>query len=78
MVQPKHGIFPEMLAKTGGGILYDPADSKSLSKEIVHLLTDKDHANQLGESGRKNTFELFSARKMAEQTLAVYQQFTDS
>jgi len=78
VVQPEHGIFPEMLAKTGGGILYDPADSKSLSKEIVHLLADKDHANQLGESGRKNTFELFSARKMAEQTLAVYQQFTDS
>ena len=52
--------------------------SKSLSKEIVHLLTDKDHANQLGELGRKNTFELFSASKMAEETLAVYQQFTDS
>ena len=77
-VQPDQGIFPEMLAKTKGGILYDPMDSKSLAKEIVRLLKDKDHANQLGEMGRKNTFELFSAKKMAKETLQVYHQFTGS
>ena len=78
VVQPDHGIFPEMLMKTEGGILYDPMDSKSLAKEIVRLLKDKDHANQLGEMGRKNTFELFSAKKMAKETLQVYHQFTGS
>ena len=78
VVQPDHGIFSEMLAKTKGGILYDPMDSKSLAKEIVRLLKDKDHANQLGEMGRENTFELFSAKKMAEKTLQVYLQFTGS
>jgi glycosyltransferase involved in cell wall biosynthesis len=78
VVQPDHGIFPEILAKTKGGILYDPMDSKSLAKEIVRLLKDKDHANQLGEVGRKNTFELFSAKKMAKETLQVYHQFTGS
>ena len=78
VVQPDHGIFPEMLVKTEGGILYDPTDSKSLAKEIVRLLKDKDYANQLGEMGRKNTFELFSAKKMAEETLQVYHQFTGS
>ena len=78
MVQPEHGIFPEMLAKTEGGILYDPTNPKSLAKEIVRLLKDKDYANQLGEMGRKNTFELFSAKKMAEETLQVYLQFTSS
>ena len=78
VVQPEHGIFPEMLAKTEGGILYDPTNSKSLAKEIVRLLKDKDYANQLGEMGRKNTFELFSAKKMAEETLQVYLQFTGS
>lgn len=77
-VQPDQGIFPEMLAKTKGGILYDPMDLKSLAKEIVRLLKDKDHANQLGEMGRKNTFELFSAKKMAKETLQVYHQFTGS
>ena len=78
VVQPDHGIFPEMLVKTEGGILYDPTDSKSLAKEIVRLLNNKDYANQLGEMGRKNTFELFSAKKMAEETLQVYHQFTGS
>ena len=78
VVQPDHGIFPEILAKTKGGILYDPMDLKSLAKEIVRLLKDKDHANQLGEVGRKNTFELFSAKKMAKETLQVYHQFTGS
>ena len=78
VVQPDHGIFPEMLVKTEGGILYDPTDSKSLAKEIMRLLKDKDYANQLGEMGRKNTFELFSAKKMAEETLQVYLQFTGS
>ena len=78
VVQPDHGIFPEMLVKTEGGILYDPTDSKSLAKEIVRLLNNKDYANQLGEMGRKNTFELFSAKKMAKETLQVYHQFTGS
>ena len=35
-------------------------------------------ANQLGAMGRENTFELFSSKKMAEKTLEVYLQFTDS
>lgn len=75
VVQPDHGIFPEMLAETEGGILYDPMDSKSLAKEIVRLLKDKDYANQLGKMGRKKTFELFSAKRMAEETLQIYKQF---
>ena len=75
VVQPDHGIFPEMLAETEGGILYDPMDSKSLAKEIVRLLKDKDYANQLGKTGRKKTFELFSAKRMAEETLQIYKQF---
>ena len=75
VVQPDHGIFPEMLAETEGGILYDPMGSKSLAKEIVRLLKDKDYANQLGKTGRKKTFELFSAKRMAEETLQIYKQF---
>ena len=32
VVQPRHGAFPEMLAKTSGGILVEPDDTQSLAE----------------------------------------------
>ena len=34
VVQPGHGAFPEMLAKTSGGILVEPDDTQSLAEGL--------------------------------------------
>jgi len=73
VIQPRHAAFPELIAATGGGILCEPDDSKSLADGIEELLTNRDRARQLGLSGRKSVVEAFTIEEMARQTIAAYE-----
>ena len=74
VIQPNKGIFPEMLSKTKGGILYNAEDSSALSKEILALLDNPARAAELGGAGRRNTLHHFSDNKMATDTYSVYEK----
>jgi glycosyltransferase involved in cell wall biosynthesis len=73
VIQPRHAAFPELIAATGGGILCEPDDSKSLADGIEELLTNRDRARQLGLDGRKSVVEAFTIEEMARQTIAAYE-----
>jgi glycosyltransferase involved in cell wall biosynthesis len=75
-VQPRRGVFPEILAETGGGLLFEPDDAEDLARAMETLIDDPRLARQLGEAGRRAVREKFHSRRMAEQTLAVYDQMT--
>src|SRR5262249_13651881 len=38
VVQPRHGAFPEMLAATGGGVLFEPGNTPALADALVQLM----------------------------------------
>ena len=78
VVQPEHGIFPEMLQKTGGGILTAPGDTGSLAASLGELLNNPVRAEQLGEEGRTGVNGRCTARHMATETLGVYRKFLQS
>lgn len=78
VVQPEHGIFPEMLSKTGGGILIAPGDSKVLAASLAKLLENPGKAEQLGEEGRTGVIGKCTGRHMANETLNIYRQFLES
>ena len=78
VVQPEHGIFPEMLSKTGGGILIAPGDSNALAASLATLLENPGKAGQLGEEGRMGVIEKCTGRRMANETLNIYRQFMES
>ncbi len=78
VVQPEHGIFPEMLSKTGGGILIAPGDSNALAASLATLLENPGKAGQLGEEGRMGVMEKCTGRRMANETLNIYRQFMES
>ena len=61
VVQPRHGAFPEVLAETRGGILYEPGQ---LAAALDELLGNPTRARQLGESGRQTVREKFSVEAM--------------
>jgi glycosyltransferase involved in cell wall biosynthesis len=69
VVQPRTAAFPEIVEATGGGVLCEPGDPKSLADAIERLLSDPQQARALGEAGRKAVFDKFSAEAMAKQTL---------
>ncbi len=72
VVSPRHGVFPELLDATGGGVLCEPDDVDSLTGVLREVLLDRELRVQLGTAGRETVLERFGAERMARETLAVY------
>jgi glycosyltransferase involved in cell wall biosynthesis len=72
VVQPRHGVFPEMIEKTGGGILVEPDNVESLAEGIYSLWRDQARAEALGRSGAEGVRRHYSAAQMAERAIQVY------
>jgi len=76
VVQPRHGAFPEVLEKTGGGILVNPEDAVDLADGILSVWKDRDLAARLGRAGREGVGEHFSVAQEARRTLEVYVNYS--
>jgi glycosyltransferase involved in cell wall biosynthesis len=71
-VQPRHGAFPEVLERTGGGLFFEPNDAKSLADQLLRLASDRDAARALGRRGAEGVREHYSVARMADRALEVY------
>jgi glycosyltransferase involved in cell wall biosynthesis len=74
-VQPKHGSFAELIEATGGGLLIPPEDPAELAAALERLLSNADERTDLGRRGFEAVRARFTADRMAEQTLGVFQQY---
>ena len=74
VVQPRIGVFPELLEATGGGLSCKPGDSEDLAAKLESLMTDSRRAVQLGRTGRDSVRVHGTAERMAAQTLTVYEK----
>ena len=74
VVQPRRGVFPEIIAATGGGLLVEPDDAADLARGILDLHRDPERAGELGRRGREGVREHYDARKMAAATLRSYER----
>ena len=72
VVQPRHGVFPEMIEKTGGGILVEPGNVDSLAEGIYSLWRDQARAEELGRLGAEGVRRHYGAAQMAERAVQVY------
>jgi glycosyltransferase involved in cell wall biosynthesis len=75
VVQPRHGSFPELIEKTGGGLLVHPEDPRDLALALRWLLDNPHHAREMGQKGKAVVHGRFHAERMAEETVAVYAQY---
>jgi glycosyltransferase involved in cell wall biosynthesis len=71
VVQPRKGAFPEILAKTGGGLIVDP-DPDALAAGILSLWRDPDRALALGRTGAAGVREHYEVSRMAETAEVAY------
>lgn len=71
VVQPNAGTFPELVDRTGGGLLYEWNNTTALVAGLRELLTDLPRAAELGRRGHDGLHRSFTARHMAENTLGV-------
>jgi len=74
VVQPRHGAFPEMLAKTSGGLLVNPDDPQSLAEGLYRLCRSPTLRAELGNNGYEGVRQHYSARRSAERMLEVYER----
>jgi glycosyltransferase involved in cell wall biosynthesis len=74
VVQPRRGAFPEILEKTGGGLLVEPDDPASLADAIYRLWKAPEERAELGRRGVQGVRQHGSVAHMAERALVAYQK----
>jgi len=73
VVQPSRGAFPEIVGKTGGGVLFDPNEPKILAATLDELARNHDRLRQLSLKAAAGVRERYSISNMAKRTAEVYQ-----
>ncbi|MEO7133868.1 MAG: glycosyltransferase family 4 protein [Vicinamibacterales bacterium] len=73
VVQPNHGAFPEMLARTGGGVLSRSDAPEDVADAIFELWKDPAHAKELGRRGAEGVRNHYTVTHMADAVLKAYQ-----
>jgi glycosyltransferase involved in cell wall biosynthesis len=78
VVQPRRGAFPEILAKTGGGLIVDADDPDALAEGLIAIRRDPALAAALGAAGAAGVREHYNAGRMAEVVESIYRELTTS
>jgi len=73
VVQPRSGAFPEIMEKTGGGLLVEPGSATQLADGIAKVWTEPNLAEELGRRGADGVRRHYSVASMASRTVEVYQ-----
>lgn len=72
VVQPRHGAFPEIVERTGGGVLFPPGDTDALADALLALARDPARAAELGRRGAEGVRRHYGAARMAERAVEAY------
>ena len=73
VIQPNHGAFPEMIAKTSGGVLVEADNGDRLADGIYNLWSDPARRAELGAHGFDGVRRHYSIARSAERMLEVYE-----
>lgn len=63
---------PEVVEDGVTGVLVPPADPGALAAAVTRLLADPEAARAMGEAGRVCVEQVFTVKRMVEETLALY------
>ncbi|HEX8027842.1 MAG TPA: glycosyltransferase family 4 protein [Vicinamibacterales bacterium] len=72
VVQPNHGAFPEMITRTGGGLLAASESGSDIASAIFELWKDPDRSAGLGRSGANGVRRHYTVTQMAERVVEAY------
>jgi glycosyltransferase involved in cell wall biosynthesis len=72
LVLPSHGTFPELIDRSGAGLLCEPLDPRSLADKLAELILDPALAAECGRRGHDRIHAEHSADLMARRHLELY------
>ena len=73
VVAPRRGTYSEMIERTGGGVLVPPDDVNALLEALTELQADPARRGNLGATGASGVRQHYSADRMAEAALSIYE-----
>jgi glycosyltransferase involved in cell wall biosynthesis len=73
VVQPNHGAFPEMIDRTGGGVLAESESGAHVANALYDLWRDPERAARLGRRGAEGVRAHYTTNHMARAVLAAYE-----
>lgn len=76
VVQPRMGVFPEIVETTGGGLLFEAGNVEDLARSLERLIDNRAEAEKMGARGKETVHERFHSRRVAEETIAIYRLAT--
>ena len=74
VVEPYIGALPELLEKTGGGVLYEGRSADALAQALEPLLQSCQEAKALGAEGREGVLAHFNIADTAAATTQICQE----
>ncbi|MGD9646913.1 MAG: glycosyltransferase family 4 protein [Pirellulales bacterium] len=74
VVQPAHGAFPELIADTAGGLLFEPENVAQLADRIAQLLLDDELRARCGAAGELAIHERYHQAGMAAAHARMYER----
>jgi glycosyltransferase involved in cell wall biosynthesis len=72
VVQPRRGSFPEIIERTGGGLLVDGHDAESLASGLMALIESPSLRSELGERAYNGVREHHSVAQMAKRAIDAF------
>jgi glycosyltransferase involved in cell wall biosynthesis len=72
--QPNHGAFPEIIERTGGGVLARSDSGADVADAIYELWKDPARAAELGRRGAEGVRRHYTVSHMANHVLAIYEE----
>ena len=73
VVQPNHGAFPEMIGRTGGGVLAASESGADVANALYDLWRDPVRAAELGRNGAAGVRAHYTVDHMAHEVLSAYE-----
>ena len=74
VVQPRHGAFPEIVEKTGGGLLVESGSADALADGLLALWRDPALADAMSDAGYAGVREHYNVGRMADTVEAIYRE----
>jgi glycosyltransferase involved in cell wall biosynthesis len=71
VVQPRRGAYPEVVGRTGGGMLVEPS-IEGLAEGLLRLHADRALARELGARGAAGIRQHYTIQKSTDRLLDVY------
>ena len=77
VVQPSLGAFPEIISKTGGGMIYMKNTPEELSEALKSLIDDRERHSELSKDARRGAEQYLNIHTLAGEMIDAYKRIIE-